>query len=39
MNLFPLTIVTPDGKKFDGQVEEVVVRTTSGDLGGALYDV
>ena len=33
MNLFPLTIVTPDGKKFDGQVEEVVVRTTSGDLG------
>ncbi len=33
MNLFPLTIVTPDGKKFDGQVEEIVVRTTSGDLG------
>ena len=30
---FPLKIVTPDGSKFDGQVEELVVRTTTGDLG------
>lgn len=33
MTPFSLKIVTPDGSKFDGQVEEVVVRTTSGDLG------
>lgn len=33
MNPFPLKIVTPDGIKFDGQVEELVVRTTTGDLG------
>lgn len=33
MTLFPLKIVTPDGLKYDGQVEEVVVRTTSGDMG------
>ena len=30
---FPLKIVTPDGLIFDGQAEELVVRTTSGDLG------
>ena len=33
MNAFPLRIVTPDGMAFDGQVEELIVRTTSGDLG------
>ena len=33
MNSFPLRIVTPDGMEFDGQAEEVVVRTTTGDLG------
>lgn len=33
MTSFPLKIVTPDGLIFDGQAEEVVVRTTSGDLG------
>ena len=33
MTSFPLKIVTPDGMEFDGQVEEVVVRTTTGDLG------
>ena len=33
MTPFSLKIVTPDGLKFDGPVEELVVRTTSGDLG------
>ena len=33
MTSFPLKIVTPDGLIYDGQVEEVVVRTTSGDIG------
>ena len=33
MTPFPLKIVIPDGSKFDGQVEELVVRTTTGDLG------
>ena len=33
MNSFPLKIVTPDGMVFEGQAEEVVVRTTTGDLG------
>lgn len=33
MTEFPLKIVTPDGLLFDGMAEEVVVRTTSGDLG------
>ena len=33
MNAFPLRIVTPDGMEFEGQVEELIVRTTSGDLG------
>ena len=33
MTSFPLKIVTPDGMEFDGQAEEVVVRTTTGDLG------
>ena len=33
MNSFPLKIVTPDGPEFEGMVEELIVRTTSGDLG------
>ncbi len=33
MNTFPLTIVTPDGLQFDGQVSELIVRTITGDLG------
>ena len=33
MTPFSLKIVTPDGLKFDGPVEELIVRTTSGDLG------
>ena len=33
MATFPLKIVTPDGLIFDGQAEELVVRTISGDLG------
>ena len=33
MTPFTLKIVTPDGLIFDGQAEELVVRTTSGDLG------
>lgn len=33
MTPFPLKIVTPDGLIFDGQVEELVVRTTTGDIG------
>ena len=33
MTGFPLKIVTPDGLQFDGMAEEVVVRTTTGDMG------
>ncbi|MBR5569701.1 MAG: ATP synthase F1 subunit epsilon [Oscillospiraceae bacterium] len=33
MNSFSLKIVTPDGLFFDGQAQELIVRTTSGDLG------
>ena len=33
MTSFPLKIVTPDGLEYDGLAEEVVVRTTTGDLG------
>ena len=33
MTPFPLKIVTPDGPEFEGQVEELIVRTISGDLG------
>lgn len=33
MTPFPLKIVTPDGLQFDGMVEELIVRTTTGDLG------
>ena len=33
MTPFHLKIVTPDGLAFDGQAEELIIRTTSGDLG------
>ncbi len=33
MTGFPLKIVTPDGLRYEGQAEEVVVRTVTGDLG------
>ena len=33
MNSFSLKIVTPDGEIFDGQAEELIVRTTTGDMG------
>ena len=33
MSTFPLKIVTPDGIAYDGTAEELIVRTTTGDLG------
>ena len=33
MTPFHLKIVTPDGLIFDGQAEQLIVRTTSGDMG------
>ena len=33
MNSFPLKIVTPDGLQFEGQAQQLTVRTTSGDIG------
>ena len=33
MKPFPLKIVTPDGIRFDGQAEALIVRTTTGDMG------
>ncbi len=33
MTSFPLKIVTPDGLKFDGMAEELIVRSTTGDIG------
>ena len=33
MTSFPLKIVTPDGVQFDGQAEELIVRTVGGDMG------
>ena len=33
MTGFRLKIVTPDGLQFDGTAEELVVRTTTGDIG------
>ena len=33
MTQFPLKIVTPDGLRFDGSAQELIVRTTTGDLG------
>ena len=33
MTSFPLKIVTPDGLEISGEAEELIVRTTSGDMG------
>ena len=33
MTAFKLKIVTPDGLIFDGEAEELIVRTTTGDMG------
>lgn len=33
MNAFSLKIVTPEGVQFEGQAQELVVRTTTGDVG------
>ena len=33
MTAFQLKIVTPDGVQYDGAAEELIVRTTTGDLG------
>ena len=33
MTPFSLKIVTPDGLEYDGQAEELIVRTVAGDLG------
>ena len=33
MNTFPLKIVTPDGIRFDGEAQELIVRTSTGDMG------
>ena len=32
MNEFPLKIVTPAGLRFDGQAQQLIVRTTGGDV-------
>ncbi len=33
MKSFPLTVATPDGVRFEGLAQEVIVRTVGGDLG------
>lgn len=33
MSAFSLKIVTPDGMAYDGAADEIIVRTTSGDMG------
>lgn len=33
MKAFQLKIITPDGVQFDGATEELIVRTTTGDVG------
>ena len=33
MKSFSLKIVTPDGIRYDGPAEELIVRTTTGDMG------
>lgn len=33
MTPFPLKIVSPDGMEFEGMAEQLIVRTTSGDIG------
>lgn len=32
MTQFPLKIVTPDGIQFDGEAQQVILRTTGGDV-------
>ena len=33
MTPFPIKIVSPDGMEFEGQIEQLIVRTTTGDIG------
>lgn len=33
MATFPLKIVCPDGNKFEGHVQQLTVRTTTGEMG------
>ena len=33
MTAFPLKIVTPDGIQYEGNAEELIVRTVTGDMG------
>lgn len=33
MTPFPLKIVSPDGLQYDGMAEELIVRSTTGDIG------
>lgn len=33
MTPFPLKIVSPDGMEFEGMVEQIIVRTITGDIG------
>ena len=33
MTPFPLKIVSPDGMEFEGMAEQLIVRTTTGDIG------
>ena len=33
MTSLPLQIVAPDGLEYDGQAQELIVRTTTGDMG------
>lgn len=33
MTAFSLKIVTPDGMKYDGMAQELIVRSTTGDIG------
>jgi F-type H+-transporting ATPase subunit epsilon len=33
MKQFPLKIVTPDGLRYEDMAQELIVRTTSGDVG------
>ena len=33
MNAYHLQIVTPDGLRFDGEAQSLLVRTTTGDVG------
>lgn len=33
MNTFHLKVVSPDGPEFEGDAEQLIVRTTTGDMG------